>query len=320
MKRIILFLFGLMFFINIVSAKTIEADKIKTSSTCKTFENLPQIDLRSNYVYMSGDFVTVYYEDDSTVEINNKVLYPSSNATLTYVDPYNNEFYLMGHNIIRNDIPIENSSLRHVEFVYPSGYQKHSESKMGQMNSISIYNEPELGKAIRNNSNSVSGTLHCDKPLDFVYEVSKSGLLVHNWGNPLDYEVKYGTKKYGLLRPIEVTNEVKRGKAYIYTTLPTGMKDYIEINILSTQEFDTHISFVIEDEEFMETYGGILKGMSGSPIIQNGKLIGGLAAGLRNSNVGYFSTIERMQPDFFENRKSSIPSKNIKHYSLISKL
>ena len=51
----------------------------------------------------------------------------------------------------------------------------------------------------------------------------------------------------------------------------------------------------VTDEELLETTGGIVQGMSGSPIIQNGKLIGAVTHVLVNDpTMGYGIFIEEM--------------------------
>ncbi|MFI3229481.1 MAG: SpoIVB peptidase S55 domain-containing protein, partial [Bacillota bacterium] len=72
--------------------------------------------------------------------------------------------------------------------------------------------------------------------------------------------------------------DVKTGKAYIYTTLSgTSPKKYeIEIVKAVKQDVDADKGMVIHvtDERLLEATGGIVQGMSGSPIVQNGKIIG----------------------------------------------
>ena len=51
----------------------------------------------------------------------------------------------------------------------------------------------------------------------------------------------------------------------------------------------------VTDDRLLETTGGIVQGMSGSPIIQNGKLVGAVTHVLLNApNKGYGILIENM--------------------------
>ena len=73
-------------------------------------------------------------------------------------------------------------------------------------------------------------------------------------------------------------DETTVGPAKILTTIDgTGVKEYdIYIEKLSNQEYPSTKSMVIKvtDKELLAKTGGIIQGMSGSPIIQNGKVVG----------------------------------------------
>ena len=72
-------------------------------------------------------------------------------------------------------------------------------------------------------------------------------------------------------------NEIKTGKAHIYCTLDNeGPKKYeIEIkNVFYDSTTNKNMIIKITDKNLLEKTGGIIQGMSGSPIVQNGKLIG----------------------------------------------
>ncbi len=77
---------------------------------------------------------------------------------------------------------------------------------------------------------------------------------------------------------IAETDEVKCGKASLYTTAGShGVCEYaVEIKNTSDRSCNTNKNFVIEitDERLLNVTGGIVQGMSGSPIVQNGKLAG----------------------------------------------
>ena len=88
------------------------------------------------------------------------------------------------------------------------------------------------------------------------------------------------------------------GKAYIRWTLDhEGVKEY-EIEILKiNSKVDEGKNFLIKvvDKELIEKTGGIVQGMSGSPIIQDGKLIGAVTHVLVNDPTkGYGIFIEKM--------------------------
>ena len=99
--------------------------------------------------------------------------------------------------------------------------------------------------------------------------------------------------------PVALRNEVKTGKATLITTLNNEeTKEYdIEIEKIYTNNELDNKSMVIKitDEELLEKTGGIVQGMSGSPIIQNGKLVGALTHVMVNDlELGYAVFAEMM--------------------------
>lgn len=80
------------------------------------------------------------------------------------------------------------------------------------------------------------------------------------------------------LTEIAYSNEVKNGQAQILCTVDeTGPKAYsCEIKVKELDVNDTTQNLIVEitDDALIQKTGGIVQGMSGSPIIQNGKLIG----------------------------------------------
>jgi len=80
--------------------------------------------------------------------------------------------------------------------------------------------------------------------------------------------------------PINVASkrEVKQGKAQILTTVDEDKPKLYDIEIirvkLKSSREQKDIVFRITDKELLEKTGGIIQGMSGSPVIQNNKLVG----------------------------------------------
>ncbi len=77
--------------------------------------------------------------------------------------------------------------------------------------------------------------------------------------------------------PMAFKQEVKRGAAEIYTTLSGDTPSAYSVEIEELHSADTgtrNMVIHITDERLLETTGGIVQGMSGSPIIQNGRLVG----------------------------------------------
>lgn len=99
--------------------------------------------------------------------------------------------------------------------------------------------------------------------------------------------------------PIGYKDEVEIGKAYILSTLDDNKIDKYEIEILKVepQEKAAQKSMVVKvtDKRLLNKTGGIIQGMSGSPIIQNGRLIGAITHVFVNDPTkGYGLYIEWM--------------------------
>ncbi len=98
--------------------------------------------------------------------------------------------------------------------------------------------------------------------------------------------------------PIALRSEVKLGKAEIISTLPDCERAHYSIEITDlTSDKTGERSFTIRvtDERLLALTGGIVQGMSGSPIIQNGKLVGAVTHVLIGDPTrGYGIFIENM--------------------------
>ena len=98
--------------------------------------------------------------------------------------------------------------------------------------------------------------------------------------------------------PLGLRNELREGKAYIYCTLDSGAPRRYEIeisNIDRTAGAGKCFTVKVCDRALIEKSGGIVQGMSGSPIIQNGKLVGAVTHVLINDPTqGYGIFIENM--------------------------
>ncbi len=102
--------------------------------------------------------------------------------------------------------------------------------------------------------------------------------------------------------PIALSNQVKAGPAKILTVVNNDQVEEFNIEIVSTipQKFPATKGMVIKvtDPKLLEKTGGIVQGMSGSPIIQNGKLVGAVTHVFVNDPTsGYGVHIEWMLND-----------------------
>ncbi len=166
-------------------------------------------------------------------------------GTLTFIDPTTNYYGALGHEIVE------------------SNTSKMIEVKTGSIfkNSITSIDISKDGKP-----GSKNAKFYFNVPFGDITKNTQYGI----YGN---YTADYDKTK---LISIAEKEEVKTGKASIYTVLENEKVEAFDIYITSINENSAtkNITFNITDEELLKKTGGIVQGMSGSPIVQNGKLIG----------------------------------------------
>ncbi|HKL99632.1 MAG TPA: SpoIVB peptidase [Mobilitalea sp.] len=102
------------------------------------------------------------------------------------------------------------------------------------------------------------------------------------------------------MKPLKIglKQEVKKGKAYVRCQVEAEITDYeIEIENVDMGNSNHSKGLVIRitDERLLKATGGIVQGMSGSPIIQNNKIIGAVThVFIQDSTKGYGTFIENM--------------------------
>lgn len=151
-------------------------------------------------------------------------------------------------------------------------------------------------KGVRGNPGELKGI--------FVDEDSSMGDIVDNTQCGI-----FGKSKKDLINPvfnkplkIALRSEIKEGPAKIITTIDENGPQLYDINIekLLVQDKPGPKSMIIKitDKTLLEKTGGIIQGMSGSPIIQNDKIVGAVTHVLINKpDTGYGIYIEWMIQD-----------------------
>lgn len=98
--------------------------------------------------------------------------------------------------------------------------------------------------------------------------------------------------------PAADSNEIELGKATILANIEGMTNEAFEIEITRVYRGDDDgrsLMITVTDKHLLEKTGGIVQGMSGSPILQNGKLIGAVTHVLVNDPTkGFGISIERM--------------------------
>ena len=96
-------------------------------------------------------------------------------------------------------------------------------------------------------------------------------------------------------------NEIKEGKAYIYCCIKDNITEKYDVKInkvIKDSKGNKNMVVEIIDPILLESTGGIVQGMSGSPIIQNNKIVGAIThVFLNEPKKGYAVFIENMVED-----------------------
>jgi stage IV sporulation protein B len=103
----------------------------------------------------------------------------------------------------------------------------------------------------------------------------------------------------GKAMPVASQNQIKAGSATILSTVNGQQPQAYSVEILkiyaSCGNSERNMLLRVTDPALLETTGGIVQGMSGSPIIQDGKLVGAVTHVLVNDpTTGYGIFIENM--------------------------
>ena len=188
-------------------------------------------------------------------------------GTITFIDPETMAFAGLGHGICDSaggdPIPFAFGS---AEDVTLTGIMMGKAGAPGELRGSFVGHK--MGKLLKNDITGVYGVL-------------------------VEIPETLKTEKY----PVCKSGDIKEGKAYIYATVDgEGRKQYeIEIFGIEKEGKDRNFSVRITDEALLAKTGGIVQGMSGSPIIQDGKLIGAVTHVLVNDPTrGYGIFIENM--------------------------
>ena len=121
-------------------------------------------------------------------------------------------------------------------------------------------------KSTNGNPGSINTKFYRDKVYGTINKNVESGIF-GNYLESIDNDA---------LIEVASIDEVKLGEASIYTNLYNNDVREYKINILRVDKGNKikNIYFEVTDEALLNKAGGIVQGMSGSPIVQNGKLIG----------------------------------------------
>ena len=194
-----------------------------------------ETDFRTAYSESEGKYKAGIWIRDSAAGI----------GTMTFFDTERKTFAALGHGVCDVDtgeiLPVFEGDIVNAEV---NGCYKGQRGKAGEL--CGVFSSESKGVLYLNSKCGVYGEL---------YEVPEADTLY----------------------PVAFRDEVKKGSAQIVSTVDeNGPQVYdIEITKISYENSeDKNLVIKITDDDLLNKTGGIVQGMSGSPVIQDGKLVG----------------------------------------------
>lgn len=190
-------------------------------------------------------------------------------GTVTYLDKSSQDFAALGHPITDVDtgvlMPIDKGSISNVEI---SGAKKGQKGSAGEL--YGIFSSTDCGVILKNTSQGIYGKTISDSQLSYNNETI----------------------------PVASANQVRTGKAQIYANVTGNKIEKYDIEISKVMRYapdSKNLIIRITDKRLLDITGGIVQGMSGSPVLQNGKIVGAVTHVFVNDPTrGYGIFIENM--------------------------
>lgn len=246
-----------------VTSKSELIDELSKCTSCEVMvtytrddeENVAEIDAVEN-----GDTyrLGVWVKDDI-----------SGIGTVTFI--CGNNFMALGHSVSDNDTGLMiKSSSGGIYTTHITRINKSLVSSPGQLQGTILYKKDLIGIIEGNFANGIAGYLD-EEYIEENYDEAEAMYIARGF-------------------------EVTTGTAYIYSRLEGSLKKYeIEIESVDYDTENKNLEFKVIDEDLIELTGGVCQGMSGSPIVQNGKLIGAVTHVIVDDPTkGYGVFIENM--------------------------
>lgn len=229
----------------------------KHSITLTLLRNQKELKKELKYQENKGQFTTGLYVQDGLTGI----------GTMTYFNPATKHFGALGHMMC--DVSLSSDAVIKKGSVYNSYVKKINPSQNGKP-----------GEKVADIGSIQIGTIYDN----------------NNYGIYGEYDELSGNQEIISTASID---DVKEGEAYFLTVLDghTLTKCSIQITHLKKQSKPSikGITFEITDKRVLSLTNGIVQGMSGSPIIQDGKLIGCVThVDINNVHQGYGLYIDWM--------------------------
>ena len=194
-----------------------------------------ETDFRTAYSETEGKYKAGIWIRDSAAGI----------GTMTFFDPQRKTFAALGHGVCDVDtgeiLPVFEGDIVKADV---NGCYKGQKGKAGEL--CGVFSSESKGVLYLNSKYGVYGELFSLPETDTLY-------------------------------PVAFNDEVKKGKAQIVSTVDEKGPQLYDIEITKISEEnseDKNLVIKITDDDLLSKTGGIVQGMSGSPVIQDGKLVG----------------------------------------------
>lgn len=203
----------------------------------------------------SGRYMIGLYIDDGATGV----------GTMTFYDPQTKMYGALGHMITepnsRSRMPISEGKIVKADI---SGIQRGNNTLPGEKLGTFFDNRQVMGKINKNDRFGIYGKLNHSVVNKFFSE-------------PI---------------PVATALQVDRGRAKIYTVIEDDKIEEFQIEIVKVMKqqspHEKGLVVKITDHELLNKTGGIVQGMSGSPIVQDGKLVGAVThVFINDSTKGY---------------------------------
>lgn len=274
----------------VVGMSEIEGKKPYENSGIKEGDRIVQInqnqidntdDLMEAVNQSNGNKISVQYvRDEKTITTSIKPVKNSSNeykiglwvrdaaagvGTLTFYEPASGMFATLGHGIMDIDT---------------SDLIKIANGELVTTNILSIT------KGTKGNPGEIRGTIEAGHTIGNISKNTKFGVFGTINKTP------YLTVSDENAMQVALREEIKTDKAQIICELENGKKEYYDIEIqkvfVNNNKDNKSMLIKITDLKLLKKTGGIIQGMSGAPIIQNGKFVGAVTHVLVNDpTIGY---------------------------------
>lgn len=202
-------------------------------------------------------------------------------GTLTFYDPGTRSFGALGHGITDLDtgkiMPVKQGEILESTIL---SVKKGKQGAPGELKGVFMEERKRLGVINKNSEFGIYGNLE---------------------GNASE-------RIEGKLYPVALKSQLREGPAKILSNIDgSDVSEYsVEIQKVSRQKLDSAKGMVIKvtDPRLLNISGGIVQGMSGSPIIQDGRIVGAVTHVLVNDPTrGYGIFIEKMLKNAVQDSK-----------------